>query len=667
MRHFSLEESGGFNTTRPSTFSSPPTLSPPQPLTSSSSNVAAYSPFTFAQSLLSSMPTTPQTFNPAANIYPSTPSPEHIVSTADQVQLAQGVYLDPTWPTSDFFASDLSNVLPQQTKEEKVYRRISHVSPIESVGSPSTHDQDFFAGLDTKSDSPPISAFQNLHFVSTSPTPYRWTKPLPTPVGTPTSQHHMPPGHQRNDKTPSQHESSPPRNQRTYFSPLGGDGKSQPLATSRPSATMNHTSLDTEYGHRGAQGEPVQNDMVTMPFNGYLQYDPAQPQSDAFHESVQAVFADRMYQASTLPDVSQGATSAGAGLVPQISPKKDLRMVANHLQSPNQERVAHGPCASTTMAARVPSPFKAYQPMENFNPEASSGSPMATIPQTIMEQAIATGATKSVSPKELMLDDADLADHAGTPLFPTGYNAPNDTLLRRTRDHAPMSYGGQDRMLGAPSYSEIAASQTPGHYQYQGNQRRTRNYVPSGSGPEPEFPAHLVSMETTVGEEAGEPSSSQQSADTSGGERAIPRPDDTSSDLGNYTCTYHGCTQRLESPVKLQKHKREAHRHPSPGGGSPPAAAGPSSGLSRNSQAGPHRCERVNPSTGKPCHSIFSRPYDLTRHEDTIHSARKHKARCDLCSEEKTFSRNDALTRHMRVVHPDVNWSGKVRKSKSGH
>jgi uncharacterized Zn-finger protein len=76
------------------------------------------------------------------------------------------------------------------------------------------------------------------------------------------------------------------------------------------------------------------------------------------------------------------------------------------------------------------------------------------------------------------------------------------------------------------------------------------------------------------------------------------------------------------------------------------------SAANRNSQAGPHKCERINPSTGKPCNTIFSRPYDLTRHEDTIHNARKQKVHCPICTEEKTFSRNDALTRHMRVVHP---------------
>ncbi|KAK6428389.1 hypothetical protein LTR95_015468, partial [Oleoguttula sp. CCFEE 5521] len=94
-----------------------------------------------------------------------------------------------------------------------------------------------------------------------------------------------------------------------------------------------------------------------------------------------------------------------------------------------------------------------------------------------------------------------------------------------------------------------------------------------------------------------------------------------------------------------------------------PSASGLTSAalLARNSQAGPHKCTRVNPSTGKPCNTIFSRPYDLTRHEDTIHNNRKMKVRCPYCREEKSFSRNDALTRHMRVVHPEMENQGKRR------
>ncbi|KAL8801398.1 MAG: hypothetical protein Q9200_006958 [Gallowayella weberi] len=76
---------------------------------------------------------------------------------------------------------------------------------------------------------------------------------------------------------------------------------------------------------------------------------------------------------------------------------------------------------------------------------------------------------------------------------------------------------------------------------------------------------------------------------------------------------------------------------------------------------GPHKCERINPSTGRPCVAVFSRSYDLTRHEDTIHNLSKtRKVRCHVCTEEKTFARSDALTRHMRVVHPDVDFAAKT-------
>lgn len=186
----------------------------------------------------------------------------------------------------------------------------------------------------------------------------------------------------------------------------------------------------------------------------------------------------------------------------------------------------------------------------------------------------------------------------------------------------------------------------------------------------PEFPAHLTSMESSVSDNP--PASSQESAIS-----PVMRPTNTSADTGTYTCTYIGCAQRFESAVKLQKHKRDAHpslQHPqlsgetssqegstSPTSSPDPTGSGLTSSalLARNSQAGPHKCSRINPSTGKPCNTIFSRPYDLTRHEDTIHNRGKQKVRCQYCREEKTFSRNDALTRHMRVVHPEIDFQGK--------
>ncbi|KAI6787833.1 hypothetical protein KC361_g9363 [Hortaea werneckii] len=219
----------------------------------------------------------------------------------------------------------------------------------------------------------------------------------------------------------------------------------------------------------------------------------------------------------------------------------------------------------------------------------------------------------------------------------------------------------------------------------------------------PQFPAQLTSMESSASDHA--PPGSQGSDP---GTVPIQRPTDTRAGTGTFTCTYHGCTQRFGSYTELSRHKRESHRiaaqhsrevSASAGGtggnggtssaastSSPrnsedrtgpaasddpdeplddPDAIDPTSGLTsaalaaRNSQTGPHKCTRINPSTNKPCNTIFSRPYDLTRHEDTIHNNRKQKVRCPMCREEKTFSRNDALTRHMRVVHPEVESWGK--------
>ncbi|KAG6001080.1 hypothetical protein E4U21_004699 [Claviceps maximensis] len=156
--------------------------------------------------------------------------------------------------------------------------------------------------------------------------------------------------------------------------------------------------------------------------------------------------------------------------------------------------------------------------------------------------------------------------------------------------------------------------------------------------------------------------SSSGSSSISSGDNTLDcnRPSCTGADSGTYTCTYHGCTLRFETPAALQKHKREGHRQ---------TQTLVSSRLeprlipdTLQSQAGPHRCDRINPSTGKSCNTVFSRPYDLTRHEDTIHNARKQKVRCNLCTEEKSFSRADALTRHYRVCHPDMEFPGKFRR-----
>ena len=248
---------------------------------------------------------------------------------------------------------------------------------------------------------------------------------------------------------------------------------------------------------------------------------------------------------------------------------------------------------------------------------------------------------------------------------------------------------------------------TPKQYPFMSNPRRqgsSRRSL-SGSESDPQFHAPLSSMESTK----SETDQAQLTRFMSGGEAPHPsssssdveRPSDTVAGTGSYTCTIPGCSQRFDTSARLHKHKREAHRgdpaqrspatptvpssstsemprHGGSGGTTSPtttnaaatATAVPTTstaptaatGTNRNNHAGPHKCTRPNPNSNKPCNTVFSRSYDLTRHEETVHNRSKVKIQCALCSVEKTFSRGDALSRHIRVMHPGVEYPGKTKK-----
>ncbi|KAL3233011.1 Protein RPN4 [Nakaseomyces bracarensis] len=72
-------------------------------------------------------------------------------------------------------------------------------------------------------------------------------------------------------------------------------------------------------------------------------------------------------------------------------------------------------------------------------------------------------------------------------------------------------------------------------------------------------------------------------------------------------------------------------------------------------------CELVNMVTNEVCGAQFSRTYDLTRHQNTIHAKRRTIFRCSECIRslgdegfQKTFSRLDALTRHIKAKHENL-------------
>ena len=249
---------------------------------------------------------------------------------------------------------------------------------------------------------------------------------------------------------------------------------------------------------------------------------------------------------------------------------------------------------------------------------------------------------------------------------------------RRTPNFSSSQESSSSYTFMAPSNS---TSGPPPQYPFISHSRRQSSSMRSGQSEQiPEFPASLTSMESTKSDSAQEQNirppafASQETASSqrSRGASPLQRPSDTSAKSGTYTCTSAGCSARFETSSRLQKHRRENHRtsphhvstpttpYSSTSHSNNPQAA--ANNVSRNNAPGPHKCVRINPSTGKPCNTVFSRSYDLTRHEDTIHNNRKTKVRCQLCTEEKTFSRNDALTRHMKVVHPDVDFPGRNRR-----
>ncbi|MCJ1260835.1 hypothetical protein MMC22_000699 [Lobaria immixta] len=321
------------------------------------------------------------------------------------------------------------------------------------------------------------------------------------------------------------------------------------------------------------------------------------------------------------------------------------------------------------------------------------------------------GPSSTISPMDALLDDDETEEAAKMPLFPqenlqkrenqfASRNSNTRHLARSDADNSnnPQRNYGNHQTSRRQNSSNLSSSSTPTQagsiipfmppslpgnvqmpqqYPFISNSRRQSSSLRSAS--DPEFPAQLSSMESTKSENGqsdlvrfnSDADAVTHSPSTSG----LQRPADTMAASGSYTCTSAGCSQRFDTAAKLHKHRREAHSPTSPqqtpvtptlSSGSAASAPGSTTSVTatanRNSQAGPHKCERVNPSTNKPCNTVFSRSYDLTRHEDTIHNNRKQKVRCHLCTEEKTFSRNDALTRHMRVVHPDVDFPGKAKR-----
>ncbi|KAJ4518865.1 hypothetical protein HRR83_003845 [Exophiala dermatitidis] len=539
-----------------------------------------------------------QSSNPSVRVQQSTPTPSEQTSMLAQSSLVGG------W-NDGYNAGGFLSAIPKNFQDQRFHKRGSSGSSVTSGGPPSPLNHNtIYPHIVATSDSSNFPSSFDFDFNQTPHTAKSESAMMySTNFGGPVDM-------------------------RRIQSAGTDDRASYSLSAPHSASTMSHnspatpqTTYEPEYDEKHVYGYP----------------------SAAYQQSLQDVFPDQHFNidfshAQQQPQQQQQQQQQHN--VPRMGmPQHRQNMMAERLQAAQQ---GHLRTASPTSNPRDKSPFRQNSPYSMPAPPQR--------PPTLQKQRT------SVSPKELMLDDHDIDDNQ-TPLFP---------------DQSHQMFNNNRRVpsnLSTFTTPTLAASessmQIPQQYPFVSQNNQQQDITP-------DFPSHLLSMESTGDEGPSEPSSQQstqmpqpqtqaaapqlQSQSQSQSQSQTQRPVDTSSDSGTYSCTYHGCHLRFESPAQLQKHKREGHKQASPTGATSPNLA------LRNSQAGPHRCDRINPSTGKPCNSVFSRPYDLTRHEDTIHNGRKQKVRCHLCTEEKTFSRNDALTRHMRVVHPDVNWVGKQKR-----
>ncbi|KAK4640243.1 hypothetical protein QC761_605270 [Podospora bellae-mahoneyi] len=373
------------------------------------------------------------------------------------------------------------------------------------------------------------------------------------------------------------------------------------------------------------------------------------------------VYADELYN----PDFT--LTNTSASQLP-VSPTNDL--FVQRIQAANNQHLTATVNSPASTTPRDRSPFRhgsphAPLPVHDFSSMGASQARFGSAQQMreqskalqdarVMQQqlsraASATTPPTTISPKDAMLEFHESDGDNNFPLFPPQSSTFNvDAITKATSAPSQPAFNGLSLDTTA-MFNNYLASGLPNNIQVP-------QQYPFIARPQPRQESAVPSLSN-----ASLNTSRVSSVDTGLDSVNSPpkRPADVSADGGTYTCTYHGCTMRFETPALLQKHKREGHRQAHGLNGSRQPGGMTSSLMS---QAGPHRCDRINPSTGKPCNTVFSRPYDLTRHEDTIHNARKQKVRCNLCTDEKTFSRADALTRHYRVCHPDVEFPGKQRR-----
>jgi hypothetical protein len=621
--------------------------------------------------------------NPAIRIQQSTPTPQ-----LHQNGFSQSPMLSTSSNGSGLDSWNYSNVQSQSLQTPSQSRGHQRASSSSSVGSSASQYQAVGPSASYQyvvpSENLPSRATTRVDSLIMADKRYRpFSNHLPTPTHTPTQESFMSSNNFNNYNTNTDQIMSAHMSMKQALMDQGDDVPDFAHSARQSVSSYGHDSPATPHT---AQGEEMDFKVPAA--------DSRQHTVPKFERTYTDIAADNFYDPNAVAQsIAQTKPAQSSLLSPYRSNTNEN--VQRALQAAQYARSL----SPSSTASRGDSPFRKgspyRQPSNNFN------SPMITTAAAAREQNRTADAAyamktqmqssqdsepKTISPKDALLDYREVDEDSKVSLFPESSNE-YDTQFQGGEQYRSATQSSFETPVSSqqsyrrdswatPQFpSNFPASAAPSlqpssNFNFvapsvQGNMSMpmssTSQYrsAPNMSTVDqtPEFPAHLTSMESSASE--AEPANSQ------GSEHYMRKPTSSGADSGTYSCTYHGCSQRFETPQKLQKHKREGHRNANLG--TTPAAMTSAAILERNSQAGPHKCERINPTTGKPCNTIFSRPYDLTRHEDTIHNNRKQKVRCALCVEEKTFSRNDALTRHMRVVHPEVDFPGKHRRRGGNH
>ncbi len=621
--------------------------------------------------------------NPAIRIQQSTPQPQLHQSAFSQAPMLSTNATSTALDSWNVYAT----AQPMQAPVESVSSVHQRAASSSSVGSSASQ----FQQVGPSTSYPYVaenlpSALDSLYVADASTRSF--PNQMPTPTQTPTQESYMntnnfnnyPPTSATMDMAAHMSMKQALMDQGDDVPDFAHSGRQSVSSYGHDSPATPHTHSDDLDFKLPANGEILRK-VDSWLFNQFCTYedeaDIRQPTMPKFERTYTDLAADTFYDPSAV----------AAQSIPQSKPAQSSMLSPyRHNANENVQRALqaaqYARSQSPSSSARGDSPFRRSSPWRqtasNYSSPLVGTAVAARERQTDTSYAMKSqmrsteeAQPKTVSPKDIGLVYPETDDDSSKmPLFPDGstseydgsYHGPDQysTATQSSFDAAPAQSYRRDSWATPqfpPTFSTSVASSLPQNAKFdftsapmQGDMhglpltstpqyRSTPSRMTSVLEQTPEFPAHLTSMESSASE-AEPPSGSQNS------EVFLRKPASSNADTGTYSCTYHGCSQRFETPQKLQKHKREGHRNASVGATMTSAAI-----LERNSQAGPHKCDRINPTTGKPCSTVFSRPYDLTRHEDTIHNARKQKVRCALCVEEKTFSRNDALTRHMVRVH----------------